>query len=562
MEYQGVHALQSNEYNNLSWPVWEQFIKNEIHDVLILDSLKSSHPISIKVYSPKEISSQFDRISYGKGACIIRMMVNFIGEKVFKEGVKNYLNAFKYSNAEQSDLWRYLQKANDDNNNNSNRIDVKKIMDSWTLKEGYPLITVTRDYHTSKVRFSQQRFLLNANETEKKQLHLTQYEVPISFTSKSEQNWQPVTKLWLHKTNNSTESFAIKELIISKDDWFIANLQQTGFYRVTYDKENWQLLIAQLSNDHTQIHLINRLQILDDLFRLAENGVLEYELALKALEYLKNEKSSLPWTMFHQITNLVNKMLSDTAVYGHWENFIKKLIEPAYKRFQLKAIGNNLIDSEMQLKISNLACSYNLKVCVDDSKLKFEEFMKNPNNNLVPPNVRATVYCTAIANGDFSEWQFLFKLYLKEQNAIEREVMLNALACTRLDFLKESYLGKMFNNGKSGIKKQDVLSAFKGIAEQNYGKPIVFNYLIENWNKIYATHSEDSALGKMIQSFDSINSESQLNLFKSFYHSIADTKIGTAKRAFELTIDKIESNIRWTKLYENKIGDFLKERSF
>ena len=70
------------------------------------DALPTSHPISVKVKHPDEINEIFDRISYGKGATIVRMMYHFLGESTFKEGLTLYLNRFKYGNAEQDDLWQ------------------------------------------------------------------------------------------------------------------------------------------------------------------------------------------------------------------------------------------------------------------------------------------------------------------------------------------------------------------------------------------------------------------------------------------------------------------------
>ena len=34
------------------------------------------------------------------------------------------------------------------------------------------------------------------------------------------------------------------------DDWFLANIQQNGFYRVNYDNENWARLSQQLVDNH------------------------------------------------------------------------------------------------------------------------------------------------------------------------------------------------------------------------------------------------------------------------------------------------------------------------
>lgn len=34
------------------------------------------------------------------------------------------------------------------------------------------------------------------------------------------------------------------------DDWYLANIQQFGFFRVNYDDENWARLSQQLVLDH------------------------------------------------------------------------------------------------------------------------------------------------------------------------------------------------------------------------------------------------------------------------------------------------------------------------
>jgi len=45
----------------------EQFIYGGIQSVFLMDSLKSTHPISARVSRPEEINELFDRISYDKG---------------------------------------------------------------------------------------------------------------------------------------------------------------------------------------------------------------------------------------------------------------------------------------------------------------------------------------------------------------------------------------------------------------------------------------------------------------------------------------------------------------
>ena len=52
-----------------------------------------------------------------------------------------------YGNAQQDDLWQALQEKADEDQVQL-PASVKEIMDTWTYKMGYPVVSVTRDYAT------------------------------------------------------------------------------------------------------------------------------------------------------------------------------------------------------------------------------------------------------------------------------------------------------------------------------------------------------------------------------------------------------------------------------
>ena len=62
--------------------IWTQFVTDVSTTALDLDSLKNSHPIEVPIGHPDEIYEIFDDISYHKGAAIIRMLHNYIGDDV------------------------------------------------------------------------------------------------------------------------------------------------------------------------------------------------------------------------------------------------------------------------------------------------------------------------------------------------------------------------------------------------------------------------------------------------------------------------------------------------
>ncbi|KAJ7393673.1 hypothetical protein OS493_003330 [Desmophyllum pertusum] len=93
------------------WKIIDQFIVRAVQDSLQLDGLASSHPIRIPVEDPQKISEIFDAISYKKGASVLVMLHSYLGNAIFRDGLKRYLTKHAYSNAETDDLWDAMTEA-------------------------------------------------------------------------------------------------------------------------------------------------------------------------------------------------------------------------------------------------------------------------------------------------------------------------------------------------------------------------------------------------------------------------------------------------------------------
>ena len=87
VEYVGLEAVHPE------WQLLDRAMISEVHGAMSLDVLENSHPISVPVVNPDEISEIFDTISYLKGASIIRMMDAFLGRETLQKGLTNYLTA-------------------------------------------------------------------------------------------------------------------------------------------------------------------------------------------------------------------------------------------------------------------------------------------------------------------------------------------------------------------------------------------------------------------------------------------------------------------------------------
>jgi len=76
----------------------------------------------------------------------------------------------------------------------------------------------------------------------------------------------------------------------------------TGYYRVNYDPTNWQRIAAYLNSDnYKKIHILNRAQIIDDVYNFMMEKELDFPMFLNITSYLWQETEHMPWFSMLQI---------------------------------------------------------------------------------------------------------------------------------------------------------------------------------------------------------------------------------------------------------------------
>ena len=73
------------------------------------DQLSSTHPVAAEIKDLHDVEVNFDGITYAKGASVLAALVGYVGRDKFFAGIKNYLAAHAYANAEFDDLLRELE---------------------------------------------------------------------------------------------------------------------------------------------------------------------------------------------------------------------------------------------------------------------------------------------------------------------------------------------------------------------------------------------------------------------------------------------------------------------
>ena len=87
------------------------------------------------------------------------VMFQFFFLVLFQFIIITILSCRKYNNAEETDLWEALMEQIRETPGSflPNNVSVTQVMDSWTLQDGYPVLTVTRNYNDGSATVSQVR---------------------------------------------------------------------------------------------------------------------------------------------------------------------------------------------------------------------------------------------------------------------------------------------------------------------------------------------------------------------------------------------------------------------
>ncbi|XP_076012022.1 aminopeptidase Ey-like [Genypterus blacodes] len=551
-----VSYLGAN-YAEPDWNIKDLIVLNEIHGVMGVDALASSHPLSSKaddILKPEDISQLFDSITYSKGAAVLRMLSEFITETVFSKGLHTYLEQFKYSNTVYTDLWRHLQMAVNETTPSLQLPDsVEDIMNRWILQMGFPVVTID----TKTGRITQQHFLLDPDSVVEAPSQFDyEWFVPVTWTKTAGAKQQ----YWLLKKEDTNT-----DMVVSGSEWLLANINMAGFFRVNYDSENWERLLTKLSSNPEDIPVINRAQLIDDAFNLARAKIVNTTLALRTTKFLHKEVEYMPWQTASRSLDYFFLMFDRSEVYGPMQAYIEKQVAPLFNYFKnitddWTKIPNNHTDQYNQVNAISLACSAGVAGCEEVTTGWFREWMNNSNKNPIHPNLKSAVYCSAIAAGGVKEWDFAWSMYKNATIATEAEKLMYGLSCTKEPWLLKRYLEYCLD--PEMIRKQDATFTIVYIAGNAIGQPLAWDFIRAKWEYIFNNYGGGSfSFGRLIDGvtrrFSTDFEYKQLQQFKEAHPG----GFGSASAALEQALERTKANMNWVDINKDQVLAWFTEEA-
>ncbi|MGC8597528.1 MAG: M1 family metallopeptidase [Thermocladium sp.] len=421
------------------WRHWYDFLLNETGGAMMRDSLSTTHPIHVPVNKEEEIEQIFDEISYGKGASILRMIEAFIGDEAFRAGLRNYLKAHEYDNATAGDLWSSLETASGK--------PVIKIMSEWINKEGYPVVTVTKE--GDNARLSQARFKLAGDEEGKWPVPLTYY------------------------INGRRESLLMEESATIKGpiSSIKLNINQTGFYRARY----WDWEVAWRGAESP----IDRWGIAADIYAHLLQGGIKLRDYLAFISRFRKEEDYLPaWEVSSQLSTLFAINMATRTESAEFHRSQLRLLEG---RSDANSV---LLRGIVAMRLAQVDDEYAKSIASDI--FRFES---------LDPNMRRAV-ATAYAVTGEKPFETLASLYSRLRNDEDRIKVILSMMAIRDPAEYALALGLLLSGD---VKRQDVGSAFAVGAYNPFVRRLTLSWLKININKLRQLYQATGTLSRIME---------------------------------------------------------------
>ncbi|XP_063231804.1 endoplasmic reticulum aminopeptidase 1-like isoform X2 [Bacillus rossius redtenbacheri] len=537
LEYLGVDHVRG------SWRMMEQFILDKTQPALGLDALANSHPISVEVHDPAEIEAIFDTISYNKGAAILYMLEKFLQLDVLKNGLKDYLNAHKYGNAETKDLWNAFSK------HANQSVEVKAVMDTWTRQMGFPLVTVNRA--GGSVNATQRRFLLTGDVSDAsdddadpsaESPYGYKWYVPLSYyTSECPDE---VHHVWM---NMSDVRFEVNETV----EWIKVNVNQSGFYRVMYDEEMWTAIILAMRQNHLIFSAADRASLIDDAFTLSRAGLLNVTIPLELSLYLARERDYVPWATALEHLQSWSRLLAESPPYKLFQDHLRFLLRAVARDVGWADAGPHL-RKLLRSEILTSAVLCNINETVKEAKGRFQRWMEN--GERIPPNLREVIYIAGIKYGGDREWQYCWSKYNSTVVPSERKLLLRALGVASDPWILQRYLKTTLD--RDLVKPQDVKTVLAMVAANPEGQLLAWRHLRAHWHHVNSVFGNGTfATGGLIAAVTShFSTEYDYQEVSLFFRNM---NVGSGSRALRQSLETIRLNIHWVGQNEEAIYAWL-----
>lgn len=488
------------------WKPFEDLFMSETLKAFGKDCLDSSHPLVVNVETPTEIDEIFDTLSYGKGACIVNMIVTYMGITKFQKGMQMYIEKYQYSNVTTKNFLECME--------DSSSIPILEYFGKWTEVNNYPIVNVL------PLEIIQEPYILPKKQSD---------------------------KLWYIPLTNNFLLTDKKEMLVLDN---MINKNMFGFYLVNYHPTILEKILSNKLNNLDIAGLIN------NLFMCLQMGKFPFDVYLKFLEIIverikKNQPSGVIAVVMKKHYRYFNYIVKNSVAIIQYNNIMIKYIHNVLGKIGLEYSNNDdmdmIISRTHAIKIAYLANIPEYVQVFDKLFIKFMNALSAKQKNAINTinyNIRTTVLKNAIMNVNEGErnknFDFLFRFFNNDPL-----ILIPVITATPN---LTNYLRALELIFSDVLKKNDKIYFLISAGENKFFNKHLWEFIKNNWDFIYEIFTNtEIPLTRIINVFNFMVDDNTLRKdIKAFF---TEKNISDVGKPLEKILEKITNNTNFNNLF-------------
>ncbi len=440
------------------WKRWDSFGVARAA-AFSVDGLWSTRPIEYPVLAPKDAEAMFDVLTYEKGASVLRMLEQHIGPTIFRDGVRDYLRAHAYGNADTNDLWVSLGKIA--------KQPVPELMNGWIFQPGFPLVTATVS-PSSELTITQQRFSYLSDE---------------QSAPSQDQRWQIPLQLRITaggKAGTSRMLLTEKSTTVPlPHDWesVLINEDGHGFYRVRYAPD---LLDRLLNTGIDRLAVTERFNLLSDAWATTVGGLMPLTDYLDLTVRFTAERDKNVWAVLLDSFSFLNRIITmeDRPAL---EAFVRNRLGPAVADLGwVPRSGESELTKQLRGELIGAQGKLGNDPAIQRRAAELYRTYRD-DTTAVDPNVVPSLVTILAHTGDATRYDEFNERFRTATTPQEERRYLFSLAAFQPKALLERTLARTISGD---IRTQDAPFLVSAIMGNVYGRELAWAFVKTNWEKM------------------------------------------------------------------------------
>jgi puromycin-sensitive aminopeptidase len=446
------------------WRRWSTFGVSRAA-ALAVDGLHSTRPIEYPVEAPSDADAMFDVLTYEKGASVLRMIEQFLGPQVFRDGVRDYLKTHAYGNADTGDLWAALGRAA--------KAAVPEVMHAWIFTPGYPMIAASLDRGALVIRQRRFTYLPASLADDSGQAPATpepRWQVPVGIRITVE-GQSRAQRVLLKDAETRVE-------LPERFDSVVVNESGHGFYRVRYSTELLDHVLRHLPD---KLAPVERFNLLNDAWAAAVAGLMPMADYLDLTARFKADRDHNVWTIQIASWHGLNRIIEPSDRSG-LERLVRDRVRPlAMELGWNPPKGEDELTRQLRGDLLHVLGTLGNDPAVQKRAVELFEQAEGDQrqHEHIDPNVLPALIAILAYTGDEARYNDFFKRFRSAATPQEERRYLYALAGFRRRQLVDQTLAKTINGE---IRTQDAPFLIRSLLMSVHGREQAWAFVKANWD--------------------------------------------------------------------------------